>query len=302
MFGAPDDYTSTLSGMTVHVMNSVPLRDIAFVQERMCSVPSMDDDEDASVSEIIQSVVLGIHAKKNKLPNVSNGVVTSLSCDHRDGTTSRFRQRTSKGDLIRLPNEDDEARDASCDPNTNVMAHVEIVTPESGSVASIASLENANDGSDDPPSHKRNGSFLAFRLNYLIVTTAIMLADGLQGELFLLKVISRFEVGRNQLTQKFQNNSCFDRHASLCFIRRLRILCCLSVLFGFCYWGRHFAYHWTASGSTGSKEGCPSLLRARNRNQYARTISDSRGFDPEPHGWWNHNESVVIGLRNMARY
>lgn len=195
MFGAPDDYTSTLSGMTVHVMNALPLPDITFVHEPLCLIPSIDEDDDSSVAEIIQSVVMGIRVKKNNLQSCSNGVVTSLSYDIRDGTMSHKRPPPSKANLILLPNEDDDIRDASCDMNSNVMAHVEIVTPESGSVASIASLENTNDGSDDPSNHERKGSFLAFRVNYLIVTTAIMLADGLQGTFKSEKNITLFEIG-----------------------------------------------------------------------------------------------------------
>ena len=299
MFGAPDDYTSNLSGMTVQVMNALPIPDITFVQEPLCSIPSMDEDDDSSVAEIIQSVVMGIRVKKNKFQNIANGVVTSLSYDNRDGT-SHHRPPTSKATLILLPNEDDDVRDASCDLNSNVMAHVEIVTPESGSVASVVSLENTNDGSDYPHNHERKGSFLAFRVNYLIVTTAIMLADGLQGKVdsrkFSLKLVER------QLTQTLQYHACLNRDASLCSVRRLRILCCISVLFGVCYWGRNFPHYWTARGSTWSEESCSSLLRPRNWNQYAGTISNSGWFDLESHGWWNYNESLIIGLRNMARY
>lgn len=59
-----------------------------------------------------------------------------------------------------------------------------------GSISSADGTQTSGEASDDDslglecnmPAAPSQGSFLAFRLNYLLVTLVIMLADGLQGK------------------------------------------------------------------------------------------------------------------------
>jgi hypothetical protein len=166
VLGALDDYTSTLSGLKIHVGKTNPLMEVCFTRVSLAS--SMDDDDDdSSVADIIQSVVMGMCLKKDDFPMGSDAIVTSLSYDNRDGRSGG----PSSDELKRLLSreEEDGVRDTE-------------FALERASVASSVSLEISDDDSSDPP----KGSFMSFRVNYLIVTTAIMLADGLQGEFVLL--------------------------------------------------------------------------------------------------------------------
>jgi hypothetical protein len=199
MVAPPDDYTSTLSGMTVRVINHAleePIHEVAFAE--IAKVTSFECDDESSVLEILENneelrkaLHTGIRRRAHGLPDAIRGgstFVTSLSYDSRDesyGPASRKDLLSIKHALLAPPEEEEEdGPDCSFESDTDISSpeRPELVTPESSSVVSVASLEQ--DNSVDEHLHQSdNGSFLAFRVNYLIVTVAIMLADGLQGEL-----------------------------------------------------------------------------------------------------------------------
>lgn len=185
LMGSPDDYTSTMSGMSIRV-NAKP-SEIAFVKENSRALmPSSDtetDDDDSSVAEIadiIQSVGLGIRRRNGSLPESNDGIVTSLSYDSRDETPLAYALPPRKLTILTAPEEDDEARDICWLSGTDIIEpeQFEIDTPES----TVVSVEDQDVDTDDLPADHSKGSFMAFRINYLIVTVAIMLADGLQGK------------------------------------------------------------------------------------------------------------------------
>jgi hypothetical protein len=177
MFGALDDYTSTLSGMAIQSGKTIPLMEVSFIRESLAASLE-DDDDDSSVADIIKSVVMGMRLKKEKFSEGSNAVVTSLSYDSRDGRSVVFRE----GKRLLSHQEHDEPRDTSFREGSDITKPHDALMSETASVASAASLEISDDDSGDAPWNHPKGSFLSFRLNYLVVTTAIMLADGLQGE------------------------------------------------------------------------------------------------------------------------
>ena len=158
------------------------------------------------------------------------------------------------------------------------------------------SISNSNNGNNNGKT-----SFLMLRLNYLIVTVAIMLADGLQGEfvhvlclvdaksngIFLTPQIS-IQVGSvascvvihpdpTSLTLSFHTRMsfrlallvCIGRHTSLRPIRRVWVFCGVTVLPRFSDRSRHIPHHWSHGGSYRSEEGRPYLLCSRDLDQHA---------------------------------
>jgi len=100
------------------------------------------------------------------------GFVTSLSFDCHDGESSRF---ACKVPPIKFETEDESFRGAP------QILEVSDCSSTEGSIVN-ASLEvgEAGGGEANRPSPTK-AEWMTFRFNYLLVTTAIMLADGLQG-------------------------------------------------------------------------------------------------------------------------
>ena len=172
VFGALDDYTSTLSGMHIHVGKINHLMEVSFLRES-CAASMDDDDDDSSVADIIQSVVMEMCRRKDDFQSVSHAIVTSQSYDSGGGMSS-----TREGNRLLSHHEEDGVRDFTFLSGRDNAKFSDAFTSESASVASSVSLEISDNESGDLPQR----SFVTFRINYLIVTTAIMLADGLQGE------------------------------------------------------------------------------------------------------------------------
>eukprot|EP00548_Thalassiothrix_antarctica_P020330 CAMPEP_0194182942 /NCGR_PEP_ID=MMETSP0154-20130528/28444_1 /TAXON_ID=1049557 /ORGANISM="Thalassiothrix antarctica, Strain L6-D1" /LENGTH=668 /DNA_ID=CAMNT_0038899555 /DNA_START=39 /DNA_END=2045 /DNA_ORIENTATION=+ len=196
MYGSRDDYTSA-SGMTVHIVCSSednPISEIPISKESLARVPSIDDEDDSLCSVIDtterkpQQQFLNIRRRTENLPEDQQfeGIVTSLSSDSRDSKLALRKDTVIKiSSYLPLTEELDESRDGSIQSDiSDIFApeQVEIDTPQSASTASV-SLDNIgpNDTERELSTSETKQSFLAFRINYVIVTIAIMLADGLQG-------------------------------------------------------------------------------------------------------------------------
>lgn len=204
MYGASDDYTSTMSGLTlqiVHSGESNPISNVQFSEGLITTGPSFDDDDDDSVCSTVdrntinsQAKSIQIRRRQNELEAWSryDAIVTSLSNDSRD---TLHPVKPAKELLLKLPQSlfpPPEERDESLDIGSSVGS----LTPEkvdisdsTSATSNLVETDTANlidtdvvdsvaKGSKQDPSDQ---SFLVFRLNYLIVTIAIMLADGLQG-------------------------------------------------------------------------------------------------------------------------
>jgi len=195
MYGSPDDYTSTMSGMTVHIVCSTedsPILEIPVSKEYLERVPSIEDEDDSICSVLentemfSQQQSLNIRRRPERLPEDRRfeGIVTSLSSDSRDSRLALRQDTVIKIPQTYLPSTEelDESRDSSLQFDIFAPEHVEIDTPESGSTASesLDNLESVMVGNNSSTTETKQ-SFLAFRINYIIVTIAIMLADGLQG-------------------------------------------------------------------------------------------------------------------------
>mmetsp|Transcript_31871 Transcript_31871/g.52555 ORF Transcript_31871/g.52555 Transcript_31871/m.52555 type:complete len:685 (+) Transcript_31871:36-2090(+) len=201
MLGSPDDYTSTVSGMTIHVVNTTgnPSGEISFAKESLNTPLSFDQDDESTSSVIellesnkeLQKAVLGIRRRNIKhRPNddLKGAIVTSLSFDSRDDILLKKSPplkeiRAIQRSFFPASEEEDEQAEFSIESDSDALGAALVETPDSSSVVSaVSTIENETVAKisldDEKPSER---SFLAFRLNYLIVTVAIMLADGLQG-------------------------------------------------------------------------------------------------------------------------
>jgi hypothetical protein len=202
MLGSPDDYTSTMSGMTVHVVNSTtnPLNEIVFAREEITPIHSFDQDDDTSVIGLLEAnrdlqlAVLGIRRRNLKRTDGlkttgMSSIVTSLSFDGRDDilikkSPPRKELLSIHRALLSASNEEDERYDVSDRSESDVAGTSLVETPDSASVASaVSTIGNENEVVATVEGKPSERAFLAFRMNYLIVTVAIMLADGLQGKL-----------------------------------------------------------------------------------------------------------------------
>lgn len=193
ILGSPDDYTSNLSGITVHFVTTGeanPLKEIAFAKQTS-PMHSFDQDDESSVIEILetnkelQKAVLGIRRKNMKLhdsASVGGGIVTSLSYDS-TGDQPSVKQPTRR-EISFFPTPEDDVGSLASSVNSDMdgLPQVEIETPESASLASALTAQNRTDPDESVVQQKpTDRDFQLFRVNYLIVTIAIMLADGLQG-------------------------------------------------------------------------------------------------------------------------
>lgn len=214
---APDDYTSTMSGMTVQIVRSGDanhLQDIQFTESPIVEISSFDDNEDGSTCSVMEENKLEreqrfvqIRRRQDEFPeqNRLNAIVTSLSNDSRD--SSIYPTKGKNASFVKLsdplfptPNEIDESRDLSLSSDSFAAEQNECDTPEATLAVSTLTDNTAEHPVEAIGANiSSDRSFLAFRINYLIVTIAIMLADGLQGKLKslwlqgikVLKMISR---------------------------------------------------------------------------------------------------------------
>jgi hypothetical protein len=170
MFCSPDDYTSNLNARARVDSKAMPLTEIILKSnDSICR-----DDDDISVTAMIRSVIFRKSPTDDELHDITDFAIQSLSCDSRDES---FKLRATNENEKRLPCDDVRcAKKKELNSIDNIKT-LEGFIPESISIASEAS----DDNSGGPPTDDTNVSFFAFRLNYLVITTAIMLADGLQG-------------------------------------------------------------------------------------------------------------------------
>eukprot|EP00547_Thalassionema_nitzschioides_P016568 CAMPEP_0194243818 /NCGR_PEP_ID=MMETSP0158-20130606/9710_1 /TAXON_ID=33649 /ORGANISM="Thalassionema nitzschioides, Strain L26-B" /LENGTH=655 /DNA_ID=CAMNT_0038979139 /DNA_START=123 /DNA_END=2088 /DNA_ORIENTATION=+ len=189
-----------MTGLTVQIVcsgNENPLSDKHFPEDSIVKVSSIDVDDDGSTCDALDDTklqserqFLEIRRRPGELPsnNRFNAIVTSLSNDSRDN--SIYPSKPNKELVIKLsnslfpaPNEVDESRDLSLSSDDSYAdEQIEYDTADDASGVSVkvdSDVVCTEKPADiNAPSEKE---FLTFRINYLIVTIAIMLADGLQG-------------------------------------------------------------------------------------------------------------------------
>jgi hypothetical protein len=186
-----DDYTTTLNSLAIcaRAPNDVVLS--GGVIE--ASFSNLDDDDLILTSDDLgeekysdEDFFLSrhsslIHRQRRENPD-SKSVLASLKF-HRVSNDSEEKEE----EIFRYS---DSRSDSSSVQMLLIAERVEFIPddhPDSLSVKELVIAERVEDIPDDHPDKPTEAAFLAFRFNYLIVTVAIMLADGLQGKIFVLR-------------------------------------------------------------------------------------------------------------------
>eukprot|EP00546_Thalassionema_frauenfeldii_P021811 CAMPEP_0178905718 /NCGR_PEP_ID=MMETSP0786-20121207/6431_1 /TAXON_ID=186022 /ORGANISM="Thalassionema frauenfeldii, Strain CCMP 1798" /LENGTH=650 /DNA_ID=CAMNT_0020577357 /DNA_START=130 /DNA_END=2082 /DNA_ORIENTATION=+ len=185
-----------MSGMTVQIVRSGDenhLQDIHFKESPIVEISTFRDGSTCSVLEEDklerEQRFVQIRRRRDELPEQdrSNAIVTSLSNDSRDSSIYPTKGKNVlfvklSDPLFPTPTEVDESRDLSLSSDSFALEQNECDTPEAALAVSALTDNTAEHPVEAIGANiSSDRSFLAFRINYLIVTIAIMLADGLQG-------------------------------------------------------------------------------------------------------------------------
>ena len=182
-----DDYTCTMNSLS---LNSFDTRALSFVKAKQVyggPLLSFDYEED-SIEECEVStnpeLKLGLQKLRDSATTADGAFDrTGLSIDvlsQQDMPVGIHDSKSSSFDL-------DSSVDMSIQDDDVGGSTSEVKDKAPGSRSAI---DSSPAGGGDPKDNPSRLSFLAFRLNYMLVTVAIMLADGLQGTLKLLKPCS----------------------------------------------------------------------------------------------------------------
>lgn len=170
MIKSSDDYTTSLNSLAicVRVPNDVALSG-AIIE---ASLSNLDDDDLILTPEDLgeekysdDDYFLPMHSSLMHRQHRQNPDSKKLLASSKFHRVSNYSEEKEE-DIFRHP-------DARCD---------------SSSVQELVNDERVEDIPDDHPDKPTEAAFLAFRFNYLIVTIAIMLADGLQGMIFIFRI------------------------------------------------------------------------------------------------------------------